>query len=95
MLIFNAKSVKQLCSIFNAQKGIRCNVIAPGGVNTNIGLGMSPDPFGMEQAMSGIQSNKRMGEPEEIAKIALILASDDSSLINGAVITADAGWTAY
>ena len=78
-----------------AAGGIRCNAIAPGGVNTNIGVGMTPNAFGMEKAMSGINANIRMGEPEEIAGIALFLASDESSLVNGTVITADAGWTAY
>ncbi len=34
-------------------------------------------------------------EAEEIAKVALFLASDDSSFVNATVITADAGWTAY
>jgi NAD(P)-dependent dehydrogenase (short-subunit alcohol dehydrogenase family) len=78
-----------------AQAGVRCNVIAPGGVNTQIMAHQTPNEFGMSQAMSGIQGNKRMGEPEEIATIALFLASADASLVNGAVITADAGWTAY
>ena len=32
---------------------------------------------------------------DAIAKVALFLACDDSSLINGTIITADAGWTAY
>ena len=54
-----------------------------------------PNPLGMEKAMSGINYNPRMGDPSEIATIALFLASDDSSLMNGAVLTADAGWTAY
>lgn len=78
-----------------AKAGIRCNVIAPGGVTTNIMSGVTPHAVGIEQAMSGINSNIRMGEPSEIAKLALFLASDDSSLVNGAVIVADAGWTAY
>ncbi|GER67407.1 SDR family oxidoreductase [Weizmannia acidilactici] len=79
-----------------APKGIRCNAIAPGGVETNIGTTMSePNAFGMERAMAGIGLNPRTGKPEEIAKIALFLASDDSSFVNGTVITADAGWTAY
>ncbi|NLI68923.1 MAG: SDR family oxidoreductase [Bacilli bacterium] len=79
-----------------AEKGIRCNAIAPGGVNTNIGTTMAePDEFGMNRAMSGSDNNPRNGEPEEIASIALFLASDESSFINGAVIRADAGWTAY
>jgi NAD(P)-dependent dehydrogenase (short-subunit alcohol dehydrogenase family) len=78
------------------QHGIRCNVIAPGGVNTNIGTTMNePNPLGMEKAMSGINYNPRMGEPSEIATIALFLATDESSLMNGAVLTADSGWTAY
>jgi len=79
-----------------AKLGIRCNAIAPGAVNTNIGSTIyDPNKFGMERAMAGINLNPRIGEPEEIAKIALFLACDDSSLINGAIITADSGWTAY
>jgi len=79
-----------------APKGIRCNAIAPGGVNTSIGTSLtSPNPFGMERAMAGINLNPRTGEPEEIAKVALFLASDESSFVNGTVIIADAGWTAY
>jgi NAD(P)-dependent dehydrogenase (short-subunit alcohol dehydrogenase family) len=49
----------------------------------------------MERAMAGMNLNPRVGEPEEIAKVALFLACDDSSFINGTVITADSGWTAY
>ncbi|RIX52024.1 SDR family oxidoreductase [Paenibacillus nanensis] len=79
-----------------AKTGIRCNAIAPGGVATNIAASMTaPNPFGAERAMSGINLNPRTGEPAEIAKVALFLASDDSSFVNGTVITADAGWTAY
>ena len=79
-----------------ANKGIRVNAIAPGGVNTNIGTTMAePDEFGMERATSGAGNNPRSGEPEEIASIALFLASDDASFVNGEVIRADAGWMAY
>jgi NAD(P)-dependent dehydrogenase (short-subunit alcohol dehydrogenase family) len=49
----------------------------------------------MERVLAGIDLNPRAGEPEEIARIALFLANDDSSFINGAIITVDAGWTAY
>lgn len=78
-----------------AKAGVRCNAIAPGGVNTLIMSQSQPHEQGMALAMSGIQANIRMGEAEEIAGVALFLASDDASLVNGAVITADAGWTAY
>ncbi len=78
-----------------AKKGIRCNVIAPGGVNTNIMRDAQPDPEGAALCSSGAGSMSRMGEPEEIAKVALFLASDDSSFVNGEVIVADGGWLAY
>lgn len=79
-----------------AKLGIRCNAIAPGGVNTNIGTSINePNAFGMERAMVGMALNPRGGEPIEIAKVALFLASDDAGFVNGTVVTADAGWTAY
>ncbi len=79
-----------------AKLGIRCNAIAPGGVKTNIGASMkAPNAFGAERAMAGMGINPRVGEPEEIAKVALFLASDESSFVNGTTVTADAGWTAY
>ncbi|RKN85415.1 SDR family oxidoreductase [Paenibacillus ginsengarvi] len=79
-----------------AKLGIRCNAIAPGGVQTNIGVGSSePNTFGLERAMAGVPLNPRTGEAGEIAKVALFLASNESSFVNGTVITADAGWTAY
>lgn len=79
-----------------ALHGIRCNAIAPGGVNTNIGSTITtPSELGSARAMAGFNLNPRSGEAEEIAKIALFLASDDSSFINGTVVTADSGWTAY
>jgi len=79
-----------------ANLGIRCNAIAPGGVKTNIAASLTaPNPFGAERAMAGMGLNPRVGEPEEIAKVALFLASDESSFVNGTTVTADAGWTAY
>ncbi|MBX6351937.1 MAG: SDR family oxidoreductase [Thermoflavifilum sp.] len=81
-----------------AQLGIRCNAIAPGGVETNIMAGaaaMDMNDLGVQRTMIGMALNPRVGKPDEIARIALFLASDDSSMINGAVIVADAGWTAY
>jgi len=79
-----------------ATKGIRCNAIAPGGVETNISSSMTGvNQFGMERIQPGLAINPRVGKPEDIANIALFLASDDSSFVNGTVITGDAGWTAY
>ncbi|MET3210620.1 UNVERIFIED_CONTAM: NAD(P)-dependent dehydrogenase (short-subunit alcohol dehydrogenase family) [Paenibacillus sp. PvR008] len=49
----------------------------------------------MERAMAGFNLNPRAGDAKEISKVALFLASDDSSFVNSTVITADAGWSAY
>ncbi|QHW31698.1 glucose 1-dehydrogenase [Paenibacillus rhizovicinus] len=77
--------------------GIRCNAIAPGAVATSIGLGGSqPDPYGLEQAMAGMALQRTApSEPENIASVALFLASDDAKFVNGTVVTADGGWSAY
>lgn len=79
-----------------APQGIRCNAIAPGGVETNIGSTMTHiNEFGMGRTQPGLALNPRTGKPEEIAQLALFLGSDEASFINGAVVTADGGWTAY
>lgn len=78
-----------------ANKNIRCNAIAPGGVNTNITLGMTAEAFGFDRMTAGTGNMPPLGNPEDIAKLALFLANPSSAFINGAVITADGGWTAY
>lgn len=78
-----------------AKKGIRCNAIAPGAVATNIVLGMETNPFGFDRMDAGAGNNPRTADPQEIAGVALFLASDQSSFINGSVVVADGGWTAY
>lgn len=79
-----------------ANEGIRCNGIAPGAVETNIGQSMTNiNEFGMRRTMLGMGLNPRTAKPEEIAKLALFLVSDDSSFVNGAIVVADGGWSAY
>lgn len=78
-----------------AEKGIRCNAICPGGVETEIMSSLEPSEFGMARVMKGVTNDIRSGSGKEIANIALFLASEDSSFINGDAIVADAGWTAY
>ncbi len=78
-----------------AQKGIRCNAIAPGAVNTNISASMKNiNPFGMERTKVVQGVIPKAGEPVEIANAALFLASDEASFVNGTVLTVDGGWTA-
>ncbi|EEF61455.1 SDR family NAD(P)-dependent oxidoreductase [Pedosphaera parvula] len=70
---------------------IRVNVICPGAITTRI----SP-PVGSELYERQISKTflGRVGQPREVGKAALFLASDESSYITGAVIPVDGGWTA-
>jgi NAD(P)-dependent dehydrogenase (short-subunit alcohol dehydrogenase family) len=79
-----------------AEKGIRCNAICPGGVHTNIvserHMALS-DPEGVMR-MGMVAPMPALLEAIDIANLALFLASDESRHINGAIIPADAGWSA-
>jgi len=73
---------------------ILVNAIAPGFVAG----GMNTPILNKEVLVSGLTQKvplKRLGNPEEIVKIALFLASEDSSYINGTTIVADGGMTGY
>jgi len=79
-----------------ALQGIRCNAIAPGAVVTNIGSTITaPNMAGYQRCAIGMPLNPRTGTPDEIAAAALFLASEDSSFVNGTVLTVDGGWRAY
>ncbi|MDQ0877489.1 NAD(P)-dependent dehydrogenase (short-subunit alcohol dehydrogenase family) [Paenibacillus sp. V4I3] len=80
-----------------AKSGIRCNAIAPGGVRTNIAHSMANiDMAGMQVFREGAGTQRKEPvDPVEIATVALFLASEDSRFVNGTVIAADGGWTAY
>ncbi|MEG0598319.1 MAG: SDR family oxidoreductase [Oscillospiraceae bacterium] len=79
-----------------ANQNIRCNALCPGGVDTEVAVNFShPSPLGAGRCMLGAGLNQRMGTAYETAAATLFLACDDSSLINGATLVADAGLTAY
>jgi len=86
-----------------AKNGIRANAICPGLVKTDRVLqrfGNADDPnSGSKQAQAIKGQLKRypfsVGEPDDIARIALFLASDEARMITGAIIPADGGLSAY
>jgi NAD(P)-dependent dehydrogenase (short-subunit alcohol dehydrogenase family) len=57
-------------------------------------LSQQPDPVGERQRMVERQPMGRMGRPDEIAKAALYLASDDSAFMTGSEFIIDGGLTA-
>ncbi len=76
--------------------GIRCNAICPGGIETNIGIGMfHPSERGVSRFNKGMALMDRTGSPDEIAAAAVFLSSDASTFVNGATLTVDGGWSAY
>lgn len=77
--------------------GIRCNAIAAGAVETNIRESIDVtkmDPEGSKRWGVYYQLIPGQLKAIDIANLALFLASDESKMINGAIIPADAGWTA-
>jgi NAD(P)-dependent dehydrogenase (short-subunit alcohol dehydrogenase family) len=77
-------------------RGIRVNVVVPGGTRTPIWSRQAPT----EQAMATLERRLstqiplgRLAEPEEIAKAVLFLGSDDSSYVQGAELVVDGGAT--
>jgi NAD(P)-dependent dehydrogenase (short-subunit alcohol dehydrogenase family) len=79
------------------QDGVRCNAIAAGAVATNIMDSVDPtkmDPKGSARYNTCYAAIPGTLEAIDIANLALFLASDESKMINGAIIPADAGWSA-
>jgi len=78
------------------QKGIRCNAIAPGTVDTpSLGdrINAFPDPVAARKAFVARQPMGRIATAEEIAPIVIYLASDESSFVTGNVYSCDGGMT--
>jgi NAD(P)-dependent dehydrogenase (short-subunit alcohol dehydrogenase family) len=75
--------------------GIRCNVIQPGFIETDLTAALSSNPI-VKKVQSAAMNNtvllRRSGKADEIAYTALFLASDESSYITGTDIVVDGGW---
>ena len=77
------------------QRGIRCNAIAPGTVDTPSlaeRISAFDDPVEARKMFIARQPMGRLGTPEEIAALAVYLASDESSYTTGQIHLADGGF---
>jgi 2-keto-3-deoxy-L-fuconate dehydrogenase len=77
-------------------KGIRCNAICPGTVDTpslHDRLKATGDYAAAWASFNARQPMGRLGRPEEIASMALYLASDDSAFVTGQCLVIDGGWS--
>ena len=78
-------------------RGIRCNAVCPGFVKTPHGLREVKDliALGVDVSEAAIAAQQgRICEPEEVARAALFLASDEASFVNGTHLFVDNGFTA-
>lgn len=86
-------AMTRTASVQYASQGIRMNVICPGTIATPSTLPFMEKVPGLRERTEALYPGGRLGEPEEIANMALFLASDESSFVNGAVFTVDGGIT--
>ncbi len=76
--------------------GIRCNVIAPGGIATEIASAMGmPNMNGYSKLQGVLSLAPAPGQAADIANAALFLASDESAYISGVTLPVDGGWIAF
>lgn len=71
-------------------QGVRSNAICPGMVRTALSAGFYEQP-GFEARRAAVTASRRIGEPQDIANVALFLASPRAGYVNGAEIVVDGG----
>src|SRR5699024_6737058 len=85
------KMLTQQIAAKYSKEGIRANAIAPGYIRTSLINTLSED---VVNQLENLHPIGRLGEPEEVAKTVLFLASDDASFISGVTLPIDGGYTA-
>jgi acetoacetyl-CoA reductase len=73
----------------SAKSGITVNAICPGYIATDMVKAVPKDV--LEKSILPLVPLGRLGEPEEVARCVLFLASDDASFITGSTLTANGG----
>ena len=77
-----------------APRGVRVNAVAPTYIRTPINAFADPNSEMYRRWIDGTPMG-RLGEPEEVASVVLFLASDASSLMTGAIVVADGGYSCW
>ena len=93
MSVYNAskaavRSFARTWTVDLKSRKIRVNVLSPGSIDTGVFVGV---PKQVKDQFISLIPMARIGEPEEIAKAALFLASDDSSFVTGIELFVDGG----
>ena len=80
---------------FYGDKGIRCNAVAPGAIQTKMHMRDVPNAAGIEKYGQYFATIPAHGKAAQVADAVAFLASDASSYINGECIAVDGGWRAF
>ncbi|MEW1910242.1 SDR family NAD(P)-dependent oxidoreductase [Kitasatospora sp. NPDC085895] len=93
---FVATGLTKHLAVECAPQGIRVNAVAPGTIRTDRVRQLPDEPGGPEYLEAIVQQHPmgRLGEPEEVARAILFLASDEASFVTGAVLPVDGGYLA-
>lgn len=81
-------------AVHYAPRNIRCNSLCPGLIVTNMSSRAQSTTKIVEAMRQRQPLGGRLGTPEEVADVALFLASDESRFVTGVALPVDAGWTA-
>ena len=82
-------------AIDHGKEGIRVNCICPGYIDAGLAWGyfeVQPDPAAARVAAGKLHALWRIGKPEEVARVAVFLASDDASFMTGSAVVVDGGF---
>lgn len=90
---FAVRGMTKCAAIELGPYGIRVNSVHPGGVDTEMSRLPEFGDIDSEAVYGGLPAG-RIGQPEEVAKLVLFLASDDSSYCTGSEFLVDGGFTA-
>ncbi len=87
-------AVTKAMAIDCGSRGVRVNCICPGYIVAGLAWGYfeaQPDPAAARAAAGELHALGRIGKPEEVARLAVFLASDEASFMTGAAVTVDGG----
>jgi NAD(P)-dependent dehydrogenase (short-subunit alcohol dehydrogenase family) len=82
-------------AIDHGRQGVRVNCICPGYIDAGLAQGYfeaQPDPAAARAAAGTLHALGRIGKPEDVARVAVFLAGDESSFMTGSAVVVDGGF---